>query len=846
MAWASTRHWYMAPISPLLDRVLGVATTAGRASTSVQLQARISSPSNAILLSNRTADGAGVLPAGVALMAATAAADTCCSLFSQAASPQVLLVNSVFGQLVHDRPCGGVLELVVKVQAQQGTITIGSFDATGASHLVMTAATACHDQPTIAQPEAPAISTRLPPLLAQLMSTAQQQHDHLPGPVVKAQVAAASTVTDAVSEPAIAAACQLEASLMLPYFTSAAPVQLPAALDSCLLNPRGFDAHTQLDLVDPDMPQPARSRTSNFWLSSASSGVLMQLRGMMFCPLDAARQPTGPITAVATPVMQLSTAAGPLRPGRAADAPAATTDLAERVAAAAALEEPEGVMYSVEWVAAQTISSTSATENTAAVAQLTLAGSVDTGQMLAGSLQALQVAQAQATGLQMLTCGALNTAVSIPSARQLSSNLGGAAAAMPWAMLRAAAQEQPDWQLSACDVHPYSAQAKPCATVTLSFSTGAGSTSNLYGNVLAAGAVYAARLARFPEETAVHKVSQLSAPGFREGTCIITGGAGAVGLVVAEWLTQQLNVQHVHFVSRSGTLPTDLINTLMHTGGSQADSCMVTASKADVSTAEDAAAIGCSALEVLPVMGVFHAAGVISDGLLAKQTPASMRTVFSPKVAGLHNLQQTLLGQPTAAQVLFSSVAALLGSPGQSNYAAANAGLDAVSAASAACGLPCHSIQYGAWAGSGMAGRDAQTAARAKRLGIGLLQPQQALAALAGALAAAGAAPLPKGPAVAALTAAAPIRWSRFLSKLQHQPPSDFFSKFLVEETGPAATGAGAVATAATSAVGTLTAHDLAVAEQQAKGAVTEAVSTILGVEPSPDEPLMVSTRHKI
>ena len=83
-------------------------------------------------------------------------------------------------------------------------------------------------------------------------------------------------------------------------------------------------------------------------------------------------------------------------------------------------------------------------------------------------------------------------------------------------------------------------------------------------------------------------------------------------------------------------------------------------------------------------------------------------------------------------QVMFSSVASLLGSPGQANYSAANAALDAAAAGMAAAGLPALSIQWGAWAGGGMAAADAGTAARVERMGMLLIRPERGLASLEG------------------------------------------------------------------------------------------------------------------
>jgi hypothetical protein len=87
---------------------------------------------------------------------------------------------------------------------------------------------------------------------------------------------------------------------------------------------------------------------------------------------------------------------------------------------------------------------------------------------------------------------------------------------------------------------------------------------------------------------------------------------------------------------------------------------------------------------------------------------------------------------PLTHTVLFSSVAALVGAAGQGNYVAANAGLDAWAAAARAGGVAATSVQWGAWAGAGMASRGVME--RLKRLGQGILEPAAGLSALAAAL----------------------------------------------------------------------------------------------------------------
>ena len=90
--------------------------------------------------------------------------------------------------------------------------------------------------------------------------------------------------------------------------------------------------------------------------------------------------------------------------------------------------------------------------------------------------------------------------------------------------------------------------------------------------------------------------------------------------------------------------------------------------------------------------------------------------------------------QPFELSLLFSSIAAVFGSPGQTNYAAANSVLDGLAATRLARGEAALSINWGAWAGGGMARQDDQSVARMQRMGLGMLSAEQGLAALHGAM----------------------------------------------------------------------------------------------------------------
>ncbi|MEV6050781.1 SDR family NAD(P)-dependent oxidoreductase, partial [Streptomyces sp. NPDC052107] len=232
-----------------------------------------------------------------------------------------------------------------------------------------------------------------------------------------------------------------------------------------------------------------------------------------------------------------------------------------------------------------------------------------------------------------------------------------------------------------------------------------------------------------------------SVPHWGDGAVLITGGTGGLGALVARRLVTEHGVRRLVLVSRRGeTAPgaPELVTELRAAGAEvRAVACDIT----------DREALTGLLADIDDLTGVVHAAGVLHDAVLTEQTEERLDDVWMPKAGAawlLHELTERL---PLRAFVLFSSVAGVLGSAGQTNYAAANGFLDGLARLRRAEGLSALSIAYGLWQDAGMGtALDPVEQARAASVGMPALGTEQGLAlfdaAVAGDEAAVVATPL--------------------------------------------------------------------------------------------------------
>ncbi|OBB67059.1 type I polyketide synthase [Mycobacterium sp. 852014-50255_SCH5639931] len=214
--------------------------------------------------------------------------------------------------------------------------------------------------------------------------------------------------------------------------------------------------------------------------------------------------------------------------------------------------------------------------------------------------------------------------------------------------------------------------------------------------------------------------------GLAGGSVVITGGTGMAGSALAHHLVDRYRVAHVVLASRAGAEAAgvaEVVDRLQEAGA------RVSVVACDVSDRDAVAAMLAQIPAQYPLRGVVHAAGILDDGLVLSLTPDRVDAVLRAKVDGAWHLHELTRELDLSAFVVFSSMAGIVGTPGQANYAAANSFLDGLVAYRRSHGLPGLSLAWGLWeqASAMTAHLGERDKARMSRLGIAPLSTEQAL-----------------------------------------------------------------------------------------------------------------------
>ncbi|MET0557093.1 MAG: type I polyketide synthase [Solirubrobacterales bacterium] len=357
--------------------------------------------------------------------------------------------------------------------------------------------------------------------------------------------------------------------------------------------------------------------------------------------------------------------------------------------------------------------------------------------------------------LAFLTTGAVEVTAGEP--------LLGLSQSPVWGLVRVAQSEHPGrFVLVDLDGEPASAAALPAALALDEPSL-----------ALRQGESFAARLRRAqPAEVAPARALD------PEGTVLLTGGTGDLAGVVARHLVDVHGARHLLLASRSGGTKPGTAELRAELEGLGAK---VEFAACDVSDRERLAELLAAIDPAHPLTAVIHTAAVLDDGLLSDQTAERFDPVLAAKADAAWHLHELTAERDLAAFVLFSSLAGVVGFPGQPNYAAANCFLDALAVHRRAAGLPATSIAWGLWERTRQRGEEIFSELQAGRLltaGFPPIEDEQGMALFDAAIAS------PRGAVVAAPTNQGV--W-RALASIDAPPP-------LLRELVPARLGQGSSA----------------------------------------------------
>ncbi len=211
----------------------------------------------------------------------------------------------------------------------------------------------------------------------------------------------------------------------------------------------------------------------------------------------------------------------------------------------------------------------------------------------------------------------------------------------------------------------------------------------------------------------------------KNATYMVTGGFGDLGIMTIRWLLKK-GAKNIVCTSRKNSISNEAKELIEK---AEASGAKIRLMQTDVADLEQMKALFTEMSNNMPPLkGIFHLAGMVDDGLLMGQTQERFEKVFRPKIDGLWNLHQISLNLPLDYFVCFSSMTSIWASPGQGNYAAANAFMDSLMNYRKNTGLPALSINWGPWDQIGMASRlNALSKNRMQENGLAFLLPDDAI-----------------------------------------------------------------------------------------------------------------------
>ncbi|MEH1102387.1 type I polyketide synthase, partial [Micromonospora sp. CPCC 205561] len=299
-----------------------------------------------------------------------------------------------------------------------------------------------------------------------------------------------------------------------------------------------------------------------------------------------------------------------------------------------------------------------------------------------GAVQAWLAADSLADSrLVVVTRGAVATGTT-----DRVTDLAGAAV---WGLLRSAQSEHPG-RIVLADLEP----GVDLDADLLALLAATAGEPGLGGQLaVRAGTAYLPRLVRATGDA--HTPATLG-----RGTVLVTGGTGSLGALVSEHLVTAYGVRSLVLASRQGPAAPGadrLAERLTALGAA------VRVVATDVTDRARVGELVRAITDEDRLAGVVHTAGVLDDGVVSGITADRLADVLAPKVTAGWWLHEATAELDLDLFVLFSSVAGVLGSPGQAAYAAGNAFLDGLAQLRAQRGLPAISLAWGMWDTDGMA-----------------------------------------------------------------------------------------------------------------------------------------------